>query len=194
MVADNDLAVGKIVEAVSHSRYWKDTCLFITEDDPQDGFDHVDGHRSSALVVSPYTRRGEVVSEFYNQGSVLRTMELMLGLPPMNQFDAMAPAMGGCFTTKPDLTPFTSLPNRISLEERNPPKTALRGEALQMAELSLKLPLDRPDCADEDSLNRILWYAARPKEAYPTAFAGAHGKGLARLHLKLDGNVRDDDD
>ncbi len=194
MVADNDLAVGKIVEAVSHGPYWKDTCIFVTEDDPQDGFDHVDGHRSPTLVVSAYTKRGKVISDFYNQTSVLHTIELMLGLPAMNQLDAMAPTMGACFDDKPNLTPFASIPNIIPLDERNPPKTSMSGEMLEMAELSLSLPLERPDLANEDSLNRILWYAARPSAPYPADYAGAHGKGLSRLHLKLDANAVKNDD
>jgi len=193
MVADNDLAVGKIADALSHGPYWKDTCLFVTEDDPQDGFDHVDGHRSSCLVISPYTKRGKIISNFYNQTSVLHTMELMLGLPPMNQLDAAAPAMTDCFNPEPDLTPFNAHTNIIPLDERNPPKTALKGEDRKMAELSLTLRLDQPDCADENSLNRILWYAARPNDPYPAGYAGAHGKGLGRLHLKLDSGAVDDD-
>ena len=105
MVADNDLAVGRVVDAISHSKFWATTCIFINEDDPQAGFDHVDGHRSFCLVVSPYTKRNAVVSQFYNQTSVLHTIELMLGCPPMNQFDAMAPAMREVFDAKPDLAP-----------------------------------------------------------------------------------------
>ncbi len=100
MVADNDLAVGQVVEGISHSKFWKDTCIFVIEDDPQAGFDHVDGHRSTCLVVSAYTKRHAVVSNFYNQTSILHTIELMLGLPPMNQLDAMAPAMKEVFMDK----------------------------------------------------------------------------------------------
>ena len=111
-VADNDLAIGQIVEAVSHSRFWKDTCIFAVEDDPQNGWDHVSGYRTTAYVASPYTRRGAVVSTQYNQTSLLRTMELMLGLPPMNQMDATATPMFDCFTNTPDFTPFTAVTNR----------------------------------------------------------------------------------
>src|SRR5207248_10742079 len=105
-VADNDLALGRVVEAISHSRFWPKTCIFVIEDDPQDGFDHVDGHRSLCLVISPYTHRGKVISRFYNQTSVLHTMERILGLPPMNQMDALAPLMTECFMDRPDLTPY----------------------------------------------------------------------------------------
>ena len=195
MVADNDLAVGKIADALSHSAFWKDTCLFVTEDDPQDGFDHVDGHRSPCLVVSAYTRRDAVVSHFYNQTSVLHTIELMLGLPPMNQLDAAAPPMFDVFQPTPDLTSYTCLPNRVPLDERNPPKTAvLPAPVRAMEQLSQTLNLDGPDQANEDHLNRILWFAARPNDPYPAKWAGAHGRGLKKLGLKIDGTVRDDDD
>jgi hypothetical protein len=196
MVADNDLAVGRVVDAISHSRFWARTCIFIIEDDPQAGFDHVDGHRSICLVISPYTKRRQIVSNFYNQTSVLHTIELMLGIPPMNQFDAMSPAMGACFTSKPDLTPYVALPNQIPLDQTNPPASALRGTAQQLAMKSEHLPLELPDQCDEDTLNRIIWQSARGDEPYPAAFAGAHGRGLEKLHLKLDaksGKVEDDD-
>ncbi|MCX8109231.1 MAG: phosphoesterase, partial [Verrucomicrobiae bacterium] len=105
-VADNDLAFGQIVEAISHSKFWKETCIFAIEDDPQAGWDHVSGYRTTAYVISPYTRRGAVVSTQYNQTSILRTIELILGLPPMNIMDASATPMFDCFTDKPDYTPF----------------------------------------------------------------------------------------
>jgi YVTN family beta-propeller protein len=195
MVADNDLALGRVVEAVSHSKFWPKTCIFVIEDDPQNGFDHVDGHRSICLVASPYTKRGAVVSRFYNQTSVLHTMELMLGLPPMNQLDAMAPTMEDAFTSKADLTPYKHVPNNIPLDQMNPPKSALRGLMLELAEQSERLPLEEPDRADENTLNRIVWHSVKgPDAPYPAAFAGAHGKGLKQLHLKLDGSVRDNDD
>ena len=97
-MADNDLAFGQIVEALSHSPFWPETCIFAIEDDPQAGWDHVSGYRTTAYVASPYTRRGAVVGTQYNQTSLLRTMELMLGLPPMNQMDATATPMTACFT------------------------------------------------------------------------------------------------
>jgi phospholipase C len=115
-VADNDLALGQIVEVLSRSRFWPETCLFVIEDDPQDGWDHVSGFRTTAYVASPYTRRGVTVSTQYNQTSLLRTMELMLGLPPMNQLDATATPMFDCFTNTPDLTPFTAVPSNIALD------------------------------------------------------------------------------
>ncbi len=108
-VADNDLALGKVVEAISHSKFWKETCIFVTEDDPQDGLDHVDGHRTVGMVISPYTKRQEVVSTYYSQINMVRTMENILGIPPMNQLDLAAEPMMECFTVKADLTPYKAL-------------------------------------------------------------------------------------
>ncbi len=194
-VADNDLALGRVVDAISHSRFWPKTCIFVVEDDPQAGFDHVDGHRSICLVASPYAKRGAVVSKFYNQTSVLHTMELMLGLPPMNQFDAMAPAMKDVFTKTPDLRAYNCLPNNIPLDQMNPAKATLSDTMRELASQSEKLPLDKPDLADENTLNRIIWHAMKGADApYPAEFAGAHGKGLNQLRLRLDSSVPKDDD
>lgn len=167
--ADNDLAFGRIVEALSHSRFWPETCLFSIEDDPQAGHDHVSGYRTTAYVVSPYTKRGAVVKTQYNQPGILRTIELILGLPPMNQMDATATPLADCFTLTPNLTPFVAVPNRIPLDQLNPPAKALRDPLLRRyAELSEKLPLDKPDQCDEDLLNRILWHAQKgPDAPYP---------------------------
>src|ERR1019366_4035962 len=110
-VADNDLAHGQIIEAISRSRFWPQTCILVIEDDPQSGWDHVSGYRTTAYVASPYTRRGATVSTQYNQTSLLRTIELMLGLPPMNQMDATATQMFDCFTRTPDFTAFDAVTN-----------------------------------------------------------------------------------
>ncbi|MBI2946726.1 MAG: phosphoesterase [Verrucomicrobia bacterium] len=188
-VADNDLAVGRVVEAISNSRFWPKTCIFVIEDDPQNGFDHVDGHRSICLVASPYTKRGAVISKFYNQTSVLHTMERMLGLPPMNQMDALAPLMTHCFTPKPDLTPYRCLPNNIPLDEMNKATTQLHGAELYWAEKSLEQSLDEVDQADEDTMNRIIWHSVKGVDTpYPAHLAGAHGKGLKALGLKFGGD------
>jgi hypothetical protein len=160
-VADNDLAFGQIVDAVSHSKFWPETAIFVVQDDPQAGLDHVDGRRTVALCISPYTKRGEVISINYNQSSMLRTMELILGLPPMNQLDMAATPMDACFMETPDFTPYTHLPNNIPLDEMNPEKTALSGKQLHYAELSLEQPLDDIDMADEDTLNRIIWHSVK---------------------------------
>ncbi len=169
MVADNDLALGQIVEAVTKSRFWPETAIFVTEDDPQNGFDHVDGHRTVGQVISPYTRRGSVDHSFYSQIGMVKTMELILGLPPMNQMDLAATAMRGCFQDEPDLRPFTARPNQVPLDEMNPDSTALSGPALYWAKKSMELDLDDVDDADEDTLNRILWHAVKGYDVpYPT--------------------------
>src|SRR5262245_53242007 len=118
-VADNDLALGRLVEAVSHSKYWATTAIFALEDDAQNGPDHVDAHRSIAFVASPYNRRGHVDSTMYTTSGMLRTMELILGIPPMSQYDAAATPMFNSFTNKADLTPFKHRPAKYDLTERN---------------------------------------------------------------------------
>ena len=168
-VADNDLAFGRIVEAFSHSPFWKETVVFGIEDDPQNGWDHVSGYRTTAYCASPYTRRGAVVSTQYNTTSILRTIEQVLGLPPMNQFDATAVPMFDCFTETPDFTPFDAVPNEVPLDTMNPPKekiadALLRRHAVQSARLNFR----RIDACPEDTLNRILWHAVKgPDAPYP---------------------------
>jgi len=168
-IADNDLAFGQIVEALSKSPFWKDMCIFAIEDDPQAGWDHVSGYRTTAYVVSPYTKRGAVVSTQYNQTSLLRTMELMLGLPPRNQFDATATPMTDCFTATPDFTPFTAVPNNVPLDEMNPPAQAIHDPLLRKnAYASARLPLHKIDACPEDLFNRILWHAMKGSQVpYP---------------------------
>ena len=168
-VADNDLAMGQIVEAISHSSFWKETCIFAIEDDPQAGWDHVSGYRTTAYVVSPYTKRRSVVSTQYNHTSILRTLELMLGLPPMTQMDATATPMVDCFTSVPDFSPYTALTNNIPLDHLNPPAKKLSNAVLRKdAYVSARLPLSKPDQCPEDTLNRILWNAMKgPQAPYP---------------------------
>ncbi|MEV6646516.1 alkaline phosphatase family protein [Amycolatopsis sp. NPDC051371] len=114
-VADNDLAVGKIVDEISHSQYWKDSAIFVVEDDSQAGLDHVDGHRAPVQIISPYAQHGVVDSHYYSQITMIRTIEQILGVKPMNQKDSAATPMSAAFTKKPDYTPFTAVPNRTSL-------------------------------------------------------------------------------
>src|SRR5262249_53973038 len=118
-VASNDVALGRIVDAISHSSLWKEFAIFVIEDDAQNGSDHVDAHRTMGLVISPYTRRGYVDSTMYSTVSMLRTMELILGLPPLSQYDAAATPMSASFTTRPNLTPYTALPARMDLTALN---------------------------------------------------------------------------
>jgi YVTN family beta-propeller protein len=174
-VADNDLAVGRVVEAVSHSSFWTNTCLFAIEDDPQNGWDHVSGYRTTAYVASPYTKRGAVVGTQYNQTSLVRTMELILGLPPMNQMDATATPMFDCFTNTPDCTAFDAVPNNIPLDTMNPPARSMADAQLRKdAEVSAKLRLEQEDQCPEDVFNRILWRAGKgAQEPYPVWAARA---------------------
>jgi len=176
MAADNDLALGQVVEAVSKSKFWAETAIFVIEDDPQNGFDHVDGHRSPCLVISPYTKRHFVDHTCYNQTGVVKTIELILGLPPMNQLDLSATPLRACFQDKADLTPFTCLPSRMALDEMNPPLKKLQGAALHWAKKSLELDLDMEDAADEDTFNRILWHAQRGETPYPERYVGLRGR------------------
>jgi YVTN family beta-propeller protein len=159
-IADNDLAFGRLVEALTHSRFWPQTCLLAIEDHPQAGSDHVSGYRTTCYVVSPYTKRRPTISAPYNQISLVRTIELILGLPPMNQMDAAASPMTDCFTDQPDLTPFHCQPNRIPLDQINPEPRHIRDPILRKNALtSARLPWDEPDRCPENVLNRILWHA-----------------------------------
>ncbi len=197
-MADNDLALGQIVDALSHSPYWNKMAIFINEDDPQNGWDHIDGHRSLCLVVSPYTKRGAVNSTFYNQTSVLHTMCLMLGIPPMTQFVALSRPMHDVFTSKPDLKPYACLPNNVPLDELNPKREQMTPEMQKLADISAKIDFNLPDRADENTLNRLIWALTMPKgKPYPAQWVGPHGRGLKTKGLKLDHNApheEDDDD
>ena len=168
-VADNDLAFGRMVEAITRSRFWPETVIFGIEDDPQDGWDHVSGYRTTAYCISPYTRRGAVVGTQYNTTSLLRTIEQILGLPPMNQFDASATPMFDCFTDQPDLTPFAAVPNRVPLDQLNPAPEAISDPVLRRdAEVSARINFREVDRAPEAVLNRILWHAMQgSRAAYP---------------------------
>jgi YVTN family beta-propeller protein len=173
LVADNDLAIGRIVEAISKSKFWATTCILAVQDDPQAGVDHVDGHRTVALVVSPYTKRKSVISANYNQTGMVRTIELMLGLPPMNQLDSSAIPMSECFVDQPDLSPYEAAPNRIPLDEMNPEVSRIEDpEQRYWAMKSLELPLDEVDEAPEEVLNRILWHYCKGYDTpYPEQYA-----------------------
>lgn len=160
-VADNDLALGRIVEAISHSKFWKETCIFVTEDDPQSGLDHVDGHRTVGFVISPYTKRGKVVSTYYSQINMVRTIENILGLPPMNQLDLTADPMTDCFTEKPDYAPYSVLENNIPLFKLNPSLGKLSGKQRYWAKKSLEQDLDDEDEINDDVFNRIIWHAVK---------------------------------
>lgn len=163
-VASNDQGVGKIIAALSHSKFWKETAVFIIQDDAQDGPDHVDAHRTTAFVVSPYTRTGKVDSTTYTTCSLLRTMELILGLPPMSQYDAAAPPMYNAFSRKCDLTPYTLRPAQVDIFAKN-------AATAYGASESSAMDFSKPDQLTEKQvgkLNRILWHSAKGQQApYP---------------------------
>ncbi|MFZ4574678.1 MAG: bifunctional YncE family protein/alkaline phosphatase family protein [Phycisphaerales bacterium] len=196
LIADNDLALGRIVEGLSNTEFWKSMVVFVVEDDPQDGFDHVDGHRSPCLVMGPYVKRGEVVSNFYNQTSVLHTMERILGITAPNQLSGAAPIMDACFTLTPDFAPFQSVANKVPLNELTPKADAGNADLKALMRLSSSFDFSRPDACDEDAFNRVHWHAAKGMNTpYPAEWAGSHGNGLGALGLKLDaGMVKDDED
>ena len=173
MVADNDLALGGIVEAVSKSRFWENTVIFVVEDDSQGGWDHVSAYRTVALVISAYSRLKSTNHTFYTQPSMVRSIEQILGLPPMNIQDAIANPMADCFISVPDKTPFSALPNNIPLDEMNPPLTSLNGRALHFARKSLLPEFDGIDSGSDDLLNRILWYSSKGNTPYPSRYASA---------------------
>ena len=157
-VASNDLALGRLVDAVSRSKYWKETAIFVIEDDAQNGPDHVDAHRTVGLVVSPYVKRRHVDSTQYQTVSMIRTMELILGLPPLSQFDAAARPMFESFTAEPDATPYDHLPAAVDLDERNT-------DLAYGAERSSRMDFSEYDRIDDFELNEILWRAVKGADA-----------------------------
>ncbi len=172
MLADNDLALGRIVSAVSRSRFWKNTVIFVTEDDSQKGWDHVSAYRTIGMVISPYSKTGKVISTYYNQTSMIRTIEQILGLPPMNIEDATAKPMFDAFTTQADLRPYTVLKNRIPLDEMNPSPQVLRGRQKEFALESQELIKKGIDSGEDDLLNRIIWSSVMKDKEYPAQYAG----------------------
>ena len=172
MVADNDYALGRVVDLISHSKYWQDTAIFVIEDDAQNGVDHVDGHRTSCLVISAYNKKGKngkvfVDSNVYNQTSMIRTMEQIFGAPPINQFDLIAPTMTNLFDKKAAQGAFSAIPPSIPLDTMNRPITALSGQAKIDALTSIDMPKGR-DRDDPRVMNEITWRAVKGANAtYP---------------------------
>jgi DNA-binding beta-propeller fold protein YncE len=174
MVAENDLALGRIVAAVSHSKFWADTVIFVLEDDAQNGPDHVDAHRMPALVISPWTKRGAVDSTLYSTTSMLRTIELILGLQPMSQYDAAAASMWASFQAQRDLTPFCARPAQVEVNAMNP-------VVGWTARASRHMDFSQPDRVDDIVLNEVVWRSVRgEKNPMPApvraAFFKAHPK------------------
>ena len=164
-VADNDYAVGLLAEAVSHSPYWKDTAIFVVEDDAQDGPDHVDAHRTVALVISAYNSQGLLIHEFHNTVSLIRTIELLLGIAPMNQLDGTAAAMD-IFSSEPDLRPYEAqLPN-VAVDNLFTPRARDAATAYWMKR-SAEQNMSHADMADPATLNRIIWFSVRGDDAMP---------------------------
>jgi len=161
MVADNDLALGRIVEAISKSRFWPQSLILVVEDDAQDGVDHVDGHRTVALVIGPYIRRGAVDSNHYNHTSMVRTIQEIFRIPPRTRFLASARPMTSIFTPEAELTPHQTLTPKVALDEMNPPLSALSGRRLWAARQSLAMNWSEPDDIPEEILNRILWWDSK---------------------------------
>jgi hypothetical protein len=175
-VADNDLALGRIVDGLSHSRFWPTMAIFVVEDDAQNGVDHIDGHRTVALAISPYARRGIVDTTFYSQPSMVKSIELILGLPAMSLFDLVATDMRASFIAagqQPDLAPYSALEPGVPLTETNARVGEIRGpnaaERRRAALASARMRFDIPDAAPSDRLNRILWHEAR---GWQTPFPG----------------------
>jgi YVTN family beta-propeller protein len=159
-VADNDLALARIVDTISHSSYWKNTAIFVVEDDSQNGVDHVDGHRNPTLVISPYAKRGAVDHTYYSQLNVLRTMEQILGIPPMNSQDLAAEPMYNSFTNTPDFTPYNYVPNQIPLTTTNPqPAQATSATQAAWSQWSAKQNFTTEDMANMAQENRDIWYS-----------------------------------
>ncbi len=182
-VADNDLAVGKTVDTIAHSKYWKDSAIFVVEDDSQAGLDHIDGHRAPIQIISPYARRRIVDHHYYSQLTIIRTIEQILGIHPMNQKDSAASPMNRVFTNRPDFTTFTAVRNRTSLTlglSKAPPcgadirpDTAAPPEQLPVGELAIAAqwkvwatqqqftgPEAKPDVANPAQMNHFTWYQA----------------------------------
>jgi DNA-binding beta-propeller fold protein YncE len=166
--ADNDQGIGMVVEGLSKSRFWTSSAVFILEDDAQNGADHVDSHRSTAYVISPWVKHHAVDSTMYNTTSMLRTMEFLLGLRPMTHFDAGARPMSNVFLTQPNLAAYSAEKPQLSLDERNPAATAAAARAA-------KLDFDEADENDDDEMNDLLWRAIR-KDAPPPPMRSIFGR------------------
>lgn len=157
MVADNDLALGRLVERVSKSKYWEHTLILVTEDDAQAGLDHVDGHRTICLAIGPHVKRGVVDSANYNHLGMVRTMQEIFGVPSRTRAEKAARLMGTIFTTKPDMKGFVHIEPKIDITETNPELKALNGPALRAAKQSMAMDFSGDDKAPSATLNRIIW-------------------------------------
>lgn len=185
MIAENDQALGRIVDIISHSSYWKDSAIFVLEDDAQNGPDHVDAHRSPAFAISPFIKRGTVDSTLYTTSAMLRTIEMILGLPPMSQYDASATPMYNAFGPTPVLTPFTQRPAQVGLTDMN--RSGAPGQAASMA-----MNFVEADMTPEIELNQILWMSVRGAKAVMPP--PVHAAFFRPVGSKPASTVIDDDD
>jgi hypothetical protein len=179
-VADNDLAVGRIIEHISQSPIWKESVVFVLEDDAQAGPDHIDAHRSPAYIAGPYVKKNAVIHNMYSTSGMLRTIELILGLPPMSQYDAAALPMYECFSSTPDLAPFTLIPARVDINERNVANN-------ESARRSAKFNLSKEDAVPDKEMNEVIWKAVKGETAIMPA---PKRSAFVLLEKKKD---RDDD-
>ncbi|MGH2638714.1 MAG: alkaline phosphatase family protein, partial [Rhabdochlamydiaceae bacterium] len=164
MNADNDYAIERADDAVSHSKYWKSTVIFIIEDDPQDGYDHIDGHRSICLAVSPYSQGNGINRTYYDQAALLHTIEAFLHIPPMTRFDRNAPIMTNCFGSTPNLAPYNAIAPKISL-------TTLNGSGHQTLQFAY------PDESNDQALNHQIWDSIYPHRPYPAQYCPPPDEG-----------------
>jgi hypothetical protein len=187
-VASNDVALGQIVEAVSHSKYWKEFAIFVIEDDAQNGPDSVDSHRTAGLVISPYTRRKHLDSTMYTTTSMLRTMELILGVPPLTQHDAAATPMFESFTNSATLAPYQALLARIDVTTRNT-------EHAYGAKQSARMDWSDYDRINDDELNEILWHSIKGLDTpMPAPTRRALPMADGRMHAPMSAHADNDDD
>jgi hypothetical protein len=197
MVAENDYAVGRLVEAISSSVYWKDTAIFILEDDAQAGPDHVDSHRSVGLAISAYNRPGALIHKFHSTVSMIRTIEMLLGIAPMNQLDASAVPMD-IFKETPDLTPYKAVLPTIAADNllTHKPKNKTAAEWMKK---SNRQNFAHADMADPQVLNAVIWFACTgsasnlPEAVHLPAYQ-AMRLGIANMDDGESGSRKDDDD
>jgi hypothetical protein len=186
-VASNDVALGQIVETISHSKYWNQFAIFVIEDDAQNGPDSVDSHRTVGLVISPYTRRQHLDSTMYTTTSMLRTMELILGLAPLTQHDAAATPMFESFSDKTTLTPYQALPARIDVTTRNT-------ENAYGAKQSARMDWSDYDRINDDELNDILWHSIKGVETpMPAPVRRALPRHDGRMHAPMSAHAEEED-
>ncbi|MFM1976227.1 MAG: hypothetical protein RL145_1073 [Pseudomonadota bacterium] len=183
MVADNDLALGQVVEGLTKSKFWPKMAIFVVEDDSQNGVDHVDGHRTVALAISPYTRRNHVDSTMYSHQSMLKSIELILGLPSMSLFNLIANDMRASFTDTPNLTPFSAIIPKQDLLELNPQASALTGERKAGALASAQMNFSVPDAVPTEKLNRIVWHEIK---GWSTPYPGTRNATFSPFQLDDD--------